>query len=193
MKQSIRLLLAPGIVGLALATATSQASANHVLRIRVDNSPNGSGCTGAACFGDTQSGDTITVHVKFKNSCNGGASPRTQAQVLSSVSGQLDFDFASSVISCQNDPCNVEKVWLTTDGNDWFWVDQIEVQNGAGTEMWEAGIDNTLGWCLSGEAADGWNDVCYPNGSFYQAPSEIVGGTNHEAFWFAPAHPVSCP
>ena len=82
----------------------------------------------------------------------------------------LNFSIVSENINlfvADRTPDEIAWVQLETHGDDWLWIDQVEViATGASeVEVWQWGGDNTQGYCFSTDPSDGNNTNCEPDGS----------------------------
>jgi hypothetical protein len=150
------------LAGVAFALSlvvTNSAEAQGRVWVRLDNSPNGGSVSGG-----TTTVNRITVDVQF---CGSSNFIRKGERVLSSVSGQHDFVWSAS--PNQQGGHSVRRIQIAIsaeDGNDWFWLDQIELFHD-GERVWSAGIDNTQGWCFSDQRLRPNNTACEPDESNY--------------------------
>jgi hypothetical protein len=77
---------------------------------------------------------------------------------FSTVSGSIDL-----VIEGRS-PTNLEWVSAEATGSDWLWIDQVEVFDGGFLgEVWQRGVDNTVGYCLSTVPNHGSSAICEPD------------------------------
>ena len=172
MKQLVKhLAILVTVACLASVGLTNSAKADFV--IRLDNSPNP---TGYPTF--TSTTNTIKVYV----TTDGNASWQlVDSQVLDTVSGTHDFCWVGT-----EQDFNITGVKITTNGDNWFWLDQFEIWSSndsdchADIEDHEEGVDNQNGYCFSTDSADGDSAYCTKAGSEGRTGS----GPSYSAMWW---------
>jgi len=136
------------IAAFAIAGSAFSNSAHASFTVRLDNSSNPLGVTWA----DTPN----NIAVCYTTVVNGFCWPVGAARPIPGISGNNDFVLSDPFVTV----ANVAQLWVYTDGDQAFWLDQIELFNASGTKVWSSGVDNTGGWCISTDPTDGNNDNC---------------------------------
>lgn len=166
MKSRLNVVAASVMAAVALGFTSAAHAANPF--IRLDNSSNPAGS-----IGNTGTNNTISVSVRF---CGSQFFTSIGSRALPGVSGQHDFAWTPTATTTHN---HVTEIRVGINGNDWFWLDQIELFNSSGSEIWESGIDNLVGYCFSTDPTDGSDAACFPNDSqpymFFDVPSPLGG------------------
>lgn len=137
--------MAIALCGIGFATSAEAQSAT----IRIDNYANPAGS-----ILNTSTTNTITVKARF---CGQASYVTIGSRVLNTISGQHDFTWTPTAGRAAKD---VTDVRVQINGDDWFWVDQVEVLSGS-TVVLTRGVDNTQGWCISTDPTDGDSSICY--------------------------------
>lgn len=159
MRERLAALTRVALVVAALGStgvASTAEAAVWIGWVRLDNSPNG------GSIASTSTTNDIEIRVRF---C--GDWETIYEGPVSSVSSSHDFLWIDGPGMYVSD---VDAIEVSTNGDDWFWLDQIELFEGIsdgslGYEIWDAGVDNMAGYCLSTDPTDGNDSTCNPNGS----------------------------
>jgi len=136
------------LAAFALASSMFTTDAHALFRVRLDNSSNP---LGAVTWAGTS--NTISVCAILKTSF-GLCVPLESARALNTI-GNHDFNWWGF-----EDVDQILDLQVSTNGSNAFWLDQLEILNGAGTKVWTSGADNTGGWCISTQPSDGNNANC---------------------------------
>jgi hypothetical protein len=123
--------------------------------VRLDNFPNNGSISG------TDTDDNVYVVLRWFV-CGQDFYEFTITGEAPIQSGQHDFHFPFFV---KYSAAEIDLISVVMPGEDWFWLDQIELFNASAQKIWSSGIDNTQGWCFSSQPSDGNNTVCEPDGS----------------------------
>lgn len=137
------------LAAFALASSMFTTDAHAFFKVCLDNSSNPRGAVTWATTSNTISVCAVTTGTF------GSCVPLESARALTTIAGCHAFNWWS-----WEDAADVIRLEVSTSGNNAFWLDQIELFRGDGTEHWQSGVDNTSGWCLSTQPSDGNNANC---------------------------------
>jgi hypothetical protein len=111
-------------------------------------------CHGGSGFPNWAStSNTVTTYVKVNGNLTWFDSRTVPASMCDHENG---FSFTSSRWSGYD----VSGIQVQISGNDAFFIDKIMLVDGATWHIWQWGVDNTLGFCLSTAPSDGNNPYC---------------------------------
>lgn len=160
MTKTAKLMLLTGLALLAAGAMptdfTMKARADvPVVTIRLDNRS-----TGDPIHSATGTNSVVTVRGRF---C--GTWYTIGSRPIPEVSNSIDFSFTDGF---EMNVWSLERLQVSIGGDDMFWLDQIELlyfADGFTDELWQSGVDDRLGRCLSTDPSDGSPFACDPDGS----------------------------